>query len=246
MKTTLLALMMFAALPAFAGSFQPPEGCTTFMTVQSRGCYVANHYRCEADAPGDQWRADFDQEGIFYMSRIDSETQWVESIDLNSAAAQTGESAQVVTQTLDPNPNDPASFSDLLATGYDSFGFGLTKDSGEHSNVRGFDRLTGKSKVIDGITLQETEFEYSETDDSGTLLRRARGNEYVHKDWRLFFSGLSEWDQSDGTWAPLEGSPMQFVFPGEPGFAATQPIFDCDAVMSSFPQSLKVPDYDNL
>lgn len=80
--TKALALpFLLLTTPALAGSFTPPEGCTTFLTVQSRGCYVANYYRCEADTPGDQWRADFDQQGPFYLSRINSETQWVESYD---------------------------------------------------------------------------------------------------------------------------------------------------------------------
>jgi hypothetical protein len=220
MRTALLLSLAFAT-PAAAGSFTPPEGCTTYLTVQSRGCYVANYYRCEKDAAGDQWRADFDQEGLFYLSRIDSETQWVESIEMNPT----------VTQTLDPNPLDPASFSDLLATGYDSFAFSLSKDNGEHSNVRGFDRLTGKTVTIDGVTLQQTEYEYTETDDAGTILRQARGNEFIHKDWRNFFSGTSEWKNGE-EWLPMDGTPMQFSEPGDKGFASTQPIFECDAVMS--------------
>jgi hypothetical protein len=31
---------------------------------------------------------------------------------------------------------------------------------------------------------------------------------------------------------PVDGSPKQFVFPGEKGFFTTEPIFDCDATMS--------------
>ncbi len=218
--------LCLAALPAMAGSFTPPEGCTTHLTVQSQGCYVANYYRCEADAPGDTWRVDFDQEGMFYMSKIDVETQWIESYDLNPP----------VKQTLDPNPVDPASFSGLVATGYDSFVFGLSKDTGEHSNVRGFDKLTGKTVMIDGEPLLQTEFEYEETDDEGGVLRKARGHEYISTEFGSFFSGSSEWH--DGTnWIPLEGSPRQFIRPGEKGFAATQPIFDCGAVMSSLPFS---------
>ena len=31
---------------------------------------------------------------------------------------------------------------------------------------------------------------------------------------------------------PVDGTPRQFVFPGEPGFFTTEPIFDCDATMS--------------
>lgn len=216
-------IVMGSALPAMAGSFAAPEGCTTFLTVQSKGCRVSNHYTCSADAAGDQWRTDFDQEGPYFTSRIDSEAQWVESFELDPP----------VRQTLDPNPQDPASFSGLLATGNDSFIFGLSDDTGERTRVRGSDRLTGRQVVIDGITLQETEFNFTETDLSGNVLRRSRGNEYIHPDWRLFFSGPSQWDGGDGTYLPLDGSPIQFIFPGEPGFASTQPLFDCDAVMSS-------------
>ena len=225
-RLLLLSLVLFAS-PALSGTFTPPEGCTATRTVQGRGCYVSNFYTCSADAPGDQWRADYDQEGIYFRSRIDSETQWVESYDINPT----------VKQVLDPDPADPASFSDLLATGMDSFSFGLSKENGEHSNVTGFDRLTGRKKVIDGISLQETEFEFTETDDAGTVLRSARGHEYIHVDWRTFFSGTSEWDQGDGSWLPLEGSPVSFALPGEPGFGATQPIYECDAVMSDLPDT---------
>ena len=43
------------------------------------------------------------------------------------------------------------------------------------------------------------------------------------------------WDGTD--WQPLNGEPVQFIQPGEKGFAATQPLFDCDAQMSA----LEVP-----
>lgn len=222
-----IAATLLAPSAVFAGSFTPPKGCTTSLTVQSRGCYVANYYTCEADPKGDQWRADFDQEGLFFLSRIDSETQWVESIELNPT----------VTQRLDPSPKDPASFSALLATGRDDFEFSLSKDNGEHSNVTGYDQLTGKTVTIDGITLEQTEYEYAETDDAGTLLRKSRGHEYISREWRRFFSGNSEW--WDGTdWQPLIGEPVQFILPGEKGFAASQPLFDCDAQMSALEMPL--------
>lgn len=218
----LIALPLLFATPAFAGSFVAPEGCTTYLTVQSRGCNVSNHYICTADPAGHKWRADFDQEGPFFLSRIDDETQWIESIDLGD----------MVTQRLDPNPEDPASFTDLSETGRDDFIFELSKDNGEHSKVRGFDRLTGQTVTIDGVTLDVTEFEYTETDDAGTVLRRARGNEYISREWRMFFSGASQWDDGEGSWLPLEGHPVKFFRPGDKGFESTQPIFDCDAVLS--------------
>ena len=86
---------------------------------------------------------------------------------------------------------------------------------------------------LNAWNLSDATFNFTETDLAGTVLRRSRGNEYIHPDWRLFFSGPSEWDGGDGTYLPIDGSPVQFIFPDEPGFASTQPLFDCDAVMSS-------------
>lgn len=223
-----VALLIASALPGHTQSFAPPEGCTTFMTVQARACRVSNHYRCDADAPGDQWRADFDQQGLFFVSRIDAEGQWVESYEVNP----------LVRQSLDAGADDPASFSDLL-TGIDSYAFGLSKDNGERSRVHGFDRLTGQSMTIDGIALQQTEFEFTETAPDGSILRRGRGREYIHPGWRLFFAGPGETDPGTGDWLPIDGSPIGFIFPGEPGFSSTEPLFECDALMSSYPMSRK-------
>jgi len=220
-KSLIFAAVLLAPFPAAAGSFTPPEGCTLKMTVQSRGCSVSNFFVCTADTEGDQWRADFGQDGIYFQSKIDFETQWVESYEIDPP----------VKQVLDPNPTDPASFSELLATGNDSFIFGLSKDNGQKSTVRGFDRLTGEEVVIDGVTLKRTEYEMTETAADGTILRQSRGREFISADFRSFFSGQSE-ILSQGEWVPLEGSPMTFEFAGDKGFGATQPIFDCDAVLS--------------
>lgn len=223
--TRFLILIAALGLPhsALAGSFVPPEGCTTFMTVQARQCRVSNHYKCSANPAGDQWRADFDQQGPFFLSRINAEAEWVESFDLGEVA---------VRQTLDPNPADRASFSELLSSQIDTFAFGLSRDNGERTKVAGFDRMTGKTFVIDGITLKETEFEFTETDLDGNVLRQSRGREYIHPEWRMFFAGPSEWNGGDGEFLPIDGSPVQFIFPGEPGFASTEPLFDCDPLMT--------------
>ena len=226
MRSLILIAAMTLPLPAAAGSFSPPEGCTTFMTVQARQCRVSNHYTCSADPAGDQWRADFDQQGPFFLSRINAEAEWVESFDLGET---------VVRQVLQPNPADPASFSELVGSGVDSFEFALSRDNGEETNVRGFDRLTGRSFTIDGISLLETEFDFTETDLNGTILRQSRGNEYISTEMRLFFSGPSQWNGGDGNFLPTDGSPVEFIFPGEPGFAATEPLFDWDPLLTSFP-----------
>jgi hypothetical protein len=226
MRKALIMACLTAPAPALSGTWEPPAGCEAFMTVQAKACRVSHYYTCRADAPGDQWRVDMDQEGEFFFSRIDAEGQWVESFD-------------PVRQTLDPNPLDPASFSELLATGFDSWDFSLTREDGTGSRAVGSDALTGRTMVIDGITLRETEVVFGEYDRAtGALLRQSRGNEYLHPDWRLFFAGPVETDLGDGMWRPIDGSPVEFVFPGEEGFLDRQPKYDCDALTARAPATI--------
>lgn len=227
MRTALLLALTLSSTPAFAGTFLTPEGCTATLTVQSRGCTVSHFYTCEADPKGNQWRADFGLDGQFYQSMIDSETQWLESYEMEGTGNPIGK------ETLDPNPADPASLTGLIETGIDTFDFNLTKSNGEKTRVTGFDQLTGKTAVIDGFTLRQTEYEYTQTDASGTVLRHSKGREYISEEIRSFFSGSSDWQAEDGTWFTVEGAPISFMKPGEPGFGSTTPLFECDDQMSS-------------
>ena len=158
MKRLVLPLILLAA-PTYAATFTPPTGCTAYLTVQSRGCLVSQFYTCEADAKGEQWRADYDADGPYFLSKIDHDAQWLESYDIYPGTKE----------VMEPNPRDPASFSDLLALGLDTFDFTLNKDNGEHTTIRGFDRLTGETATIDGVTLKQTEYEYTQTDEKGTV-----------------------------------------------------------------------------
>jgi hypothetical protein len=118
--------------------------------------------------------------------------------------------------------------SELIGEGMDTWSFSLSKEDGTGSRAEGYDRLTGQSVTIDGISLQQTEVDFTEYDLSGNVLRRSRGNEYIHPEWRLFFAGPGETDLGDGQWLPIDGSPLQFIFPGEEGFLSSQPLFDCE------------------
>lgn len=225
----LLALpLALVAAPALAGTFTPPKGCTTYMTVQAHSCMVSQFYTCEGDAKGEQWRADFGADGPTFLSKIDSEAQWLESYQIDPPTRE----------TMDPDPKDPASFSELVATGLDTFDFSLTRSDGRHSTVKGFDKLTGKTITIDGITLQQTEYEYTMTDNSdGSVIDHSKGNEYISTDWRTFLSGKVQFEQPDGSWVPWESSPIKFYKPGTSGFQSTQPLFDCDAEAASYSPS---------
>lgn len=214
--------------PAHAGStFTPPKGCTGYLTVQMRGCIVSNHYRCDQDPKGDQWRVDFNDTGPFFASHIDSETRWVETYDL---AAGTHE-------VLEPGAKAPASFSKLLETGSDSYDFSTVTDDGSVTHVVGTDRLTGVTKVQDGVKLEQTEFDTTATDDSGKLVYRAKGHEWINRDWRLFIAGTGVWEDQSGT-MNYDNSPMRLSQKGQRGFMSSEPQYDCHSVMSALPNAV--------
>ena len=216
-----ISLLLLTA-PAMAGTWTPPAGCEVYVTVQSKSCIVSHLYRCEGEPAGDQWRVDMGQEGEFFYSHVDSEGQWLESYGATR-------------QLLDAGPADPASITNLLASGLDTADFSVSRDDGTGSRFSGFDRLTGKEVVIDGVTLLQTEIDYTEYDRAGTVVGRSRGNEFINPDWRSFLGGAGERDLGDGKWLPLDASPVEFAFPGEEGFLATQPKYDCDALTASLP-----------
>ena len=233
MKLIVTLSLLLLTTPALAGTFSAPDGCKAYLTVQSRGCMVSHFYTCEKDAKGEQWRADFDDMGPFFLSRIDSEAQWLESYESDGSG-----SGLTTKETMDANPKDAASFSGLMSTGLDTFDFSLTKSSGEHTNINGYDKLTGSTAKIDGVVLQQTEYEYTQTDDTGKVMRHAKGNEFVSPEWHTFFSGHSQYELDDGTWAPQDGAPISYANPGEPGFDTTTPIFECNAESAALEQTL--------
>lgn len=215
-------LALGGALPASAaGKFKAPEGCTVYQTVQMRNCQVSQHYRCDGDAAGDQWSIVSDADGPFYMSRIDSETRWVDSFDLT-----TGERDRIADEA------DPASFSTLLATGRDTYDFTTRSNSGEVRRYRGFDELTGETVVIDGVTLERTRFDLTAEGAGGEVLFHRAGQQLVNRDWRIFFADRETFENPFGDRREVADTPVTFAGPGEPGFLAAKPEYDCDAMMT--------------
>jgi hypothetical protein len=222
MRSVLLfgALTLAAPLAAQT-SFSMPQGCEAYVTIQKRSCSVSHLFRCEMDPEGHQRRVDLDQDGLTYMGLIDSETQWIESY-----YPFTGETA-----TLVPSPADPANFTELLATGRDGMDFQTQSDLFGLTRYVGEDRLTGQTVVIDGVTLDRTAFNITVTDSSGATLWTIAGNEFIHAEWRTFISGTRSFTTPDAV-TEEDGTPVEFIFPGEDGFLSSNPRFDCDVVMS--------------
>ena len=229
----ILALALLAASPALAQegdaparpdrrTFQPPEGCTAFLTVQMAACTVSHHFTCSADPQGWQRRVDMDEEGIAYSGAIDAETQWMESYHFVPGTRE----------FLVPGPADPASFTDLTTKGQDSFDFITNSPEIGPTRFVGQDRLIGETVTIDGIQLDRTEFRITAYAPDGSEAWSSTGNEYISRDWRFFLSGTSSVVAGD-TVESTEDAPVEFIFPEEPGFLSVSPKHGCGLTMSA-------------
>lgn len=214
-------MLTLPALPAAAANFTPPSGCKLEITVQNRGCSVSQHYRCGSDAPGDQRVTYFTPEGPTFQSRIDRETRWMESTDLRSG----------LTDVLEEKAQDHASFSTLLETGRDDFDFWTRSNDGERLRHVGHDELTGETVQIDGVTLELTRFELTTYGESGQVLIRRHGQQFISRAQGRFYGGVETSEDWTGAVRQTNDSPVTFSFPGQPGFGSTKPEYDCDLQM---------------
>lgn len=208
-----LALILLAN-SASAGVYQLPSGCEAIVTVQSVDCSLSHYYRCESDAEGDTHRVDLGEQGMTFYTRTDFEARWVESIQIRDGFAEAlGEE------------RDSASMSELLEQGVDSWDFDMVARDGSIESFIGYDRLPGEEAVIDDVRLLRTEFDMRARAADGSEWS-SRGREFVHPEWRIFIGGTSTVTTEEDEFE-RDGSPVQFDFPGDPGFLATKPIYGC-------------------
>lgn len=219
------AVLMCLASPAMAqqgsSTFSMPEGCTAFLTVQSENCEVDHHFRCSFDPEGNQRRVSLDEEGMTYAGMIDRETQWIESFHVRGGHRE----------MLEENPDEPASFSDLTSSGIDDYDFRTLSEQIGETRYVGQDTLTGREVTIDGVTLEETTYDLTAYDEQGNELWSSKGNEYISREWNMFLSGTGTITTPNGTF-DRSSRPVEFIFPGEPGFLSANPKHGCGATIS--------------
>lgn len=218
------AVTLGAALPATAqDAFPVPEGCEGVLTIQHRSCIAVNMWRCEADAPGEQWIGLFIPQGLFSVRKVDDEFQWLE----------TRYAFPPRTEVMDQPADDPGSITDLVANGVDTFDF-VTRSTNDTPPERtiGFDMLTGEEELIDGEPLLPTAFEVEHSTPDGTVTSRSAGTQHVSERHRIFVLGLS-WDPETPD-DITDMSPVEFIYPGEPGFFSAAPKFDCGVTDAGF------------
>lgn len=201
--------------------FALPQGCTAFVTIQMAACTVSHAFTCADDPAGVKRRVDLDDTGVTYFGAIDAEAQWLESTHIRAARSE----------ALAPDPADPMSFSELVETGVDNFDFITLSDEVGPTRYVGGDSLTGQTVVIDGVTLEQTRYSIRAIDASGAELWSSEGFEFINRDWRMFLSGVSTITVPEGSF-DADDSPVEFIFPGEPGFLSPDPKHGCGAVLS--------------
>lgn len=221
---TPVALAILFGGPALAAdTFALPQGCNAFVTIQSHSCSVEHHFTCAADPEGVKRRVSLSEEGLTYVGSTDREAQW-----LASYYPFTGHSEQ-----LEQTPADPASLTELLSKGVDTYDFNTQSDEIGTTRYVGQDRLTGRIVIIDDVALQQTEYNITAYGPDGAELWSSAGSEFVNADWRTFIGGTGTVTVPDDSF-DKDDRPVQFIYPGEPGFLSANPKFDCGAVLSSY------------
>ena len=195
-----------------AAAFQLPVGCKAYLTVHDNNCQVDHHFHCDGDPAGLQRRVTLSEEGMWFMGQIDSETQWVESF--HALSGHTGR--------LESNSADPASLSALLATGHDSFDFFTQSAEICRTRYVGEDSLTGRTVVIDDVILDETRYSLTEFSPAGEELWRAKGHEFISRDWRMFLSGKGVVTTPTDRFEKND-VPVEFISQGRPDFYHLNP-----------------------
>ena len=95
-------------------------------------------------------------------------------------------------------------------------------------------RPHGISLARDGVTLDQTDYNITAYDSGGGVIWQSEGVEFISRDWRMFLSGKSTITTPEDSFE-TDDTPVEFIFPGEEGFLASQPKYDCDALTAELP-----------
>lgn len=226
MKKTLTCLFISAAVSAQAQTaevFELPAGCEAYLTVQTEACSVDHIFTCEGDAEGHQRRISIGENGVTYAGQIDAETQWIESFHIGSGHVE----------RLEDDPRDRASISELVEMGIDTYDFQTESEEIGTSRYVGQDSLTGRQVTIDGVVLDETQYNITAYDSDGEVRWQAEGNEFISQRFNMFLSGSSVITTPNGSF-DNDDNPVEFIFPGEAGFLSAHPKHGCGETLSSF------------
>ena len=234
LRATTLAVTLLLPVPALAADFEPPKGCETFLTVQARQCSVLNLYRCDVANDGTFWEAMHSDMGLESVVTYAASYQWLDALYFWDNSRE----------EYMPPAEDPIDLEALESDGVDTFRFTMRRTAPSEDReitAVGADILTGETIVIDGITLDIVQTELQILSADGTVEYHSRGFQYLDRDSGLFFLGPETVYDEAGEGIEYDGSPIDFIHPGEPGFAATRPLYECDQQKAGFTPAPAVP-----
>ncbi len=218
---TCLAFFPTTAAQAVDEIFIAPDGCQTFLSLQSNGCQTYVFWRCAAAPAGEFWEATFAADGLASVVHYDREYQWLD------AEYFWDQSREV----LDNPGNDPISLRDLLDNGRDTFAFSLIRHEPDQSYVQyvaGHDELTGNEVTIDGVKLLESSAHVTITNEAGETEYESQNLQLLSREMGLLFFAKDSVTFEDGTTEEFDNTPVDFLYPGEPGFAEMTPLYQCE------------------
>ena len=78
----------------------------------------------------------------------------------------------------------------------------------------------------------EEDYRFESIDGDGNVIDASSGRQFVSEEHRLFFFGES-WPD-DNPAQGIDMSPVEFIYPGEPGFFADTPLYECNVIESGY------------
>lgn len=208
---SVLSLTLMMPALGWAQGFQPREGCTHVVSIQSEGCYVRHVVTCPEMGPG----------LLVYGTGADGVVV-ATVFDPDGAVLYNGtEDALKILQ----DRTDLFSLAALTAAGTDSFDYTLRGRDGADVHFTGTAALTGETVEIDGRSLLVVEAQQSVT-PLGMATIESESLSYYDADLGLVLTAETR-DRKTGE-VQQQRRPVEFLFPGEDGAIAEAPSIGCE------------------
>jgi hypothetical protein len=208
-----LTLAALAPLPCVAQTYDLPKGCTAFLTIQGQGCQVRHLWTCTSDTEGEFWFASMGVDGVTIISQLSYGSQ-----NLFASFPLSGRTETIAIA------RDPVDFDAYIANGQDSYDYDFVDDAGAVMTATGEFTTIDGTVEIDGRSLQQFERRFV-TALPGQETQVTITTGYVDSGLHTFYTGRSWYE--DNPKNVIDRTPVDFIFPGEPGFLSTLPSYGC-------------------
>jgi hypothetical protein len=209
--TLALGSALMLAPAAVADTFQPREGCTHVVTIQSEGCYVRNVVTCPEMGPGPLVYA-VGKDGKLVATAFDAD-----GATMFSGPQDAG--------MLLKDRTDLFSLAALKSSGTDSYDYTMAGRDGAEVRFTGTATLTGETIQIDGRDLSVISTLQEVTPPGAAAIKSEITALY---DEELSLVLTAEARDVDSGKVTLQRPPAEFLFPGEDGALAAEPRIGCE------------------